>query len=73
MKNDNYLSVKLTNINVQVSWSKIILNSGTCIQNITVTVPSRTSLKVCRVLTGKLFLNTDCLASNIISFGIFES
>jgi len=43
--NNNYLEVKLTDIDVQVSWNKILLNSGTCIQHITLTVPSRKSLK----------------------------
>ena len=47
MRNDNYLPVKLTNINVKVSWNRIILNSGTCIRNISISVPSRKSIKVC--------------------------
>ena len=50
MTNNNYLEVKVTDIDVQVSWNKILLNSGTCIQHITLTVPSRESLKVCFIL-----------------------
>ena len=47
MTNHNYLEVKLKDIDIQVSWNKILLNSGTCIQHIALTVPSRKSLKVC--------------------------
>lgn len=52
MNNQNYLSVKVTNVNVEVSWNKLIINAGTCIQNVSLVVPARKILKVCNILFG---------------------
>eukprot|EP00795_Rhopilema_esculentum_P014275 gene14275-5306_t len=53
IQNQNYLTVKITEIHLQVFWNKILLNHGLCNQNMSFTVPSRDSIE--RNLNVKIY------------------